>query len=98
MAGGHVEWVRFPPARIYKHTMERIWFRKTIDGLLWKPVAWQGWVVLCVWCFVNMWKLIQIDAVSHSASDTLLNAAPFFIVTTLVYLLIVRKTSGRNWE
>ncbi len=78
--------------------METIWFRKTSDGLLWKPVAWQGWFIVALWACANLWKVAKIEQFSHSASDALLNAAPFFIVTTLIFLLIVRKTSGRNWE
>ncbi len=77
--------------------MERLWFRKTVDGLLWKPIAWQGWFILSLWAAANVWKITKLEKFSHSVSDTLLNAAPFFIVTTLFLLLIVRKTSGRNW-
>jgi hypothetical protein len=57
-----------------------------------------GWFVLGAWCSSNIWKFLSVDTVSHSTSDTLLNTAPFFIISTLIFLIIVRKTSGRNWE
>ena len=77
--------------------MEHIWFRKTANGLCWKPISWQGWAVTVVWAFANGWYLRKVDGTSHSISDTLLGYAVFFIVSTLVLLFVIRKRCDRGW-
>lgn len=78
--------------------MDNVWFRKSKNGMYWMPVAWQGWLLKGVWFLSNIWYFRQINSVSHSLSDTLLNFALYFIVSTLALVLIIRNRCGRKWH
>ena len=75
-----------------------MWFRKTFDGRLWRPITWQGWTITTLWILVNVWYFARVDSQAHSASDTLLGVGPFFVVSTILYLVIIRTHCGRQWE
>ena len=75
--------------------MDYVWFRKSLSGWYWKPITWQGRAVMFVWAMSNIWYFLDVDADAHSASDTLLGFAPFFVLSTLALLFVIHKKSER---
>ncbi len=82
-----------------KDNPEGYWFKRKLYGWGWTPARPQGWLTLglfIVLVFINFYRL---DAVSHSASDTLI---PFLIQTglmTIVFILICYKTGeSPKWQ
>lgn len=65
---------------------KRIWFKAKRYGWGWQPLTWEGWLTMVVWIGVNVWWFIRVDHLQHSGSDTLINVAPVFIVSTLILL------------
>ena len=77
--------------------MEKIWFRKSKDGLYWRPITWHGWTLGFIWAAANIWYFLKVDLVSVSANQTLLDAAPFFVLSTIILLVLVHCHTDRNW-
>ena len=75
-----------------------VWFRKTFDGLFWRPVSVEGWIVTAIWAVSNIWYFRKAEAATHSVSDTFIEFGFFAILSTLVLLAIVHHTKGRRWE
>lgn len=74
------------------------WFRKTFNGLFWKPVSIEGWIVTGIWFFSNIWYLREIDWSARGFTHALTDAGFFLIISTLVLLFIVYHSRGRRWE
>jgi hypothetical protein len=67
------------------------WFRR--KGIFYIPGNFIGWIIMIAGIIYAIYKFIEIDSRSHSASDTL---RPFFInllIIGLVYTLIAYLTS-----
>jgi hypothetical protein len=77
---------------------ETIWFRKTFNGAWWRPVSWQGWAITGSWLALNLWYIVRVGKLSLSLTNTIVDTVPFFIISTIIYLLIVRTHCERQWE
>jgi hypothetical protein len=71
--------------------MKTPWFR--LVGIIYIPKTLMGWLILIAAITYAVFKFLEIDSKSHSASDTL---RPFFIhllITWAVYTVIAFFTS-----
>ena len=74
--------------------MKQRWFVR--KGILFFPAAFTGWLIAAISLIYCVYRFIEIDAHSHSVSDTL---RPFLITVFLVfavYSAIGMLTGGKN--
>lgn len=79
---------------------EKLWFKAKLFGWGWRPASWEGWVITLAWIVLNISYFERIDNVSHSSSDTIMETSPFFVLSTVILLLICYKKGERpywNW-
>jgi len=74
--------------------MKLQWF--TRKGGLPVPSSFVGWVILLAGIAYLIWKFLDIDSRSHSASDTLMNFAFQVLVVAILYAFIAISTSSRS--
>ena len=72
--------------------MKRQWFTRK-EGLP-VPSSFVGWLVLVAAVAYLVWKFLDIDSRSHSASDTLMNFAIQVLIVAVLYALIALFTSS----
>lgn len=79
---------------------KKYWFRAKTYGWGWGlPSSWQGWLVLLVYIIFNIYLFRDIDKLSHSASDTLINFVLPFILSTIALLVICYFTGEKlKWR
>lgn len=79
--------------------MKKLWFKAKNYGWGWYPSSWQGWLVLIIFIVFQVWNAIRIDAMQHSASDTLINFIPQTIIAVVVLIYICYKTGEKpEWR
>lgn len=77
----------------------KIWFKRKSYGWGWTPSVWQGWTIFALWVAFLVWQFRQIDALSHSASDTLIGMTIPFIASTIVLIGICYwKGESPRWQ
>lgn len=79
-------------AAYIKDNPKKYWFKRKVFGWGWTPVTWQGLLVTAAFVVVIVWNVVRIDSVSHSASDTLLNAILQTAALVFVFLIILWRT------
>lgn len=78
-----------------RFSMKQNWFEAKTYGIGWKPVTWQGWAVSLAYLAFIIAAFMWVDRASHSASDTLIGFAPFFIFSTSISIFISRLKSEK---
>jgi hypothetical protein len=74
--------------------MRNEWFKSL--GWVYRPVSWQG-VVLIAFALVFCFQVfVAVDRRSHSVSDTFYGVFPFFSCCFLLLNWIASNTSGSN--
>lgn len=53
------------------------------------PANWQGWIVAVLYIGAILYSFTQIDSLSHSVSDTLIQFIPLFLLYSLFFFIIV---------
>ncbi|MBA3724775.1 MAG: hypothetical protein H0W89_07925 [Candidatus Levybacteria bacterium] len=77
---------------------EHYWFKANKSGYGWHPHSWEGWVVFFSYIGLLIHSFLQIDAISHSASDTLLNFLPrFLLFTAIITVITYLKGESITW-
>jgi hypothetical protein len=71
------------------------WFKRI--GMFYIPKTLIGWLILITGLVYAVYKFLEIDKKSHSASDTLMNFFFYLLIIGAVYTLIAYLTS-RNSE
>ncbi len=74
--------------------MTRTWFRSW--GWIYRPVSWQGWLLLSLVIAFCLQVFVAVDRHSHSASDTLYGIFPFFVAAFAVLGWVASHTSPRS--
>ena len=75
--------------------MKLPWF--TQKGILFIPSKLMGWLIALAALAYSVYKFIDIDSRSHSASDTLMNFAFHLIIIGAVYMTVAfLASSGKN--
>lgn len=75
------------------------WFKRKRYGWGWVPATREGWAVMFLYIAVNLLLFRAIDLGSHSGSDTLINFAPRFLLTTLgLYLICSFAGEKPKWQ
>ncbi len=59
----------------------------------WHPCSWQGWSVTLIYIFSVLFIFFKADINSNSASDTIIRMTLPFIVLSIIFVIICRKTS-----
>jgi len=75
--------------------INKLWFKAKMYGWGWVPVSWEGWTIMISYLIAITLNFKNIDAGSHSGSDTLINFAIPFIINT-IFLLIICYTHGEK--
>ena len=74
--------------------MKRVWFRRF--GWFYRPVSWQG-IILVALVFVFCVQVFRaIDRHSHSVTDTLYNFFPYCTCCFLLLNWVASNTSDHN--
>ncbi len=61
------------------------WFQIKLRGWGWRPCSWEGWLITSIFVAFEIWNAMRLDAISHSASDTL---RPFLIQTIFAAIVL----------
>ncbi len=86
--------ITFLLENLYHHRyMENAWFRRKAYG--YRPISWQGWVLLLIHFAIVLFFFNKAGSESHSASDTLINFSPKFMLSSLAFVLIARANSEK---
>lgn len=79
--------------------MNGYWFKSKLYGWGWTPATWQGWLVLVIFIVLVYFQFKNIDANSHSASDTLINFLPRAGLSILAFIIIcLAKGEKSRWR
>ncbi len=70
------------------------WFKR--KGLFFIPTTWIGWLIFTISLVYLVYVFIQIDGISHSISDTMINFVFIVLIISAVYSLIAYLTSSKN--
>jgi hypothetical protein len=71
--------------------MNGAWFRPY--GWVYRPIAWQGFIIVGLALLFCVQAFIAVDRHSHSASDTLLGIFPYVVPAFLLVNWIASKKS-----
>jgi len=71
--------------------MNMIWFKRW--GWFYRPVSWQGFVLVGVAVVFCMQVFVAADRRSHSVSDTFYGIFPYFVCCFLLLNWIATRTS-----
>jgi hypothetical protein len=72
--------------------MERCWF--VAWGWVYRPVSWQGVVLVFFAAVFCAQVFLAVDRHSHSASDTLYGIFPYVLPSLMVLNWVASKTAG----
>ncbi len=75
-----------------KNNPQCYWFKRKLYGWGWTPARWQGWCTLALYVVAIAFFFKEIDAHSHSGSDTLIGLTLPFLLLTLVFIGICYMT------
>jgi len=73
--------------------VQRVWFRGL--GWLYRPVSWEGAVLLILAVAFCIQVFVAVDRHSHSVSDTLYGVFPYLGCCFLLLDWVASRTSGR---
>ena len=73
--------------------MQRRWFAPW--GWIYRPVSWQGIILVLLAAAFCIQVFIAVDRHSHSVSDTLYGIFPFVVPALMLLNWVASKTSGR---
>jgi hypothetical protein len=67
---------------------KKLWFKAKRYGWGWYPASWEGWLILLAYVTLIVRDFTEVDASSHSGSDTLIGVAPRFVIATAALIAI----------
>jgi hypothetical protein len=70
--------------------MKRRWFKAW--GWIYRPVSWQGFLVVLAGLAFTFQAFMAVDARSHSISDTLYGIFPYTVITWMLVYWVATKT------
>lgn len=75
-----------------------LWFRAHRYGYGWSPATWEGWVLLLMMFILALFVGYIVDTHSHSISDMLITAFPFwFLILTTFFAIVHRNGEKPKW-
>jgi hypothetical protein len=77
---------------------KKLWFKRKRWSWGWRPVTWEGWVIMLGYLGILWGAVLQARAGSHSTSDFLIKYAISFIPVTLVLIYICYKKGENPWK
>jgi len=72
--------------------MKRRWFKRW--GWIYRPVSWQGILLVLLVFLFCLRVFIAVDGHSHSVSDTLYGIFPYFAPVWIILFWVACKTSA----
>lgn len=80
-------------------TKTKYWFKAKNYGWGWYPASWQGWSILLFYLYLVVSNFRQVDAQSHSVSDTMISILPEFFILTILLIIICHATGEKpEWR
>jgi len=77
---------------------KKLWFKARRWGFGWRPVSWEGWVIVVGYVGI-MWAAVQqARAGTHSNSDFLIKLSISFIPVTVLLIYICYKKGENPWK
>ena len=77
---------------------QHYWFKAYNSGYGWYPHTWQGWLTIILYLGFLIHSFMQVDANSHSVSDTLIRFLPrFLLFTALLIIITYLKGESITW-
>ncbi len=73
----------------------KLWFKAKMFGWGWYPVSWEGYLILAMYLLGTVLNFINVDRLTHSISDTLINFSLPFVINT-IFLLIICYAKGER--
>ena len=73
--------------------MKNFWFKPW--GWVYRPIAWQGWVVSILVAVFCVQVFMAVDRKSHSVSDTLYGIFPFVVPALGIWGFVASRTSNK---
>ncbi len=78
---------------------KKLWYRAARRGWGFVPISWQGWLILWFYLFSVVYYFFDINRISHSVGDTLLNFLPGFGGLSSFFVWICYKKGERpRWS
>ena len=74
--------------------MKTIWFKRC--GWIYRPVSWQGGLVVLLALALCVQVFLAVDRPSHSVSDTLYGVFPYFSCCFLLVNWVASNTSSNQ--
>jgi len=74
---------------------KNLWFKARKYGWGWTPITWQGWLVTFLFLCLVYSNFLDVDSLSHSVSDTLMNFA-FRLIFLILALILVCYVKGEK--
>jgi hypothetical protein len=74
--------------------MKHVWFRSW--GWIYRPVSWEGWILLLLTVIFCAQVFVAVDRHSHSVSDTLYGIFPYFVPAFGILGWIASHTSDKT--
>ncbi len=75
--------------------MRQLWFKRKRYGWGWRPVTWQGWVLVTAYMFLTILLFTRVD----SAGNALLSVLIEFTALTAILIVICYLTGEKpRWQ
>ncbi len=79
--------------------MKKLWFKAKNYGWGWRPVTWQGWVIVGVYSFIIAFIFARTAKDSYFASDIIFGVSlPFIIITSLLFYICYKTGEKPSWR
>lgn len=72
-----------------------LWFKAHTYGYGWSPARWEGWVLLGMMFILAIFVGLIVSTHSHSISDMLITAFPFWFLILTTFFAIVHRTGEK---
>lgn len=77
----------------------KYWFKSKRFGWGWYPATWQGWSIVLFYLFLIITNFRHVDAITRSASDSLLSVVPETFILTILLIIICHATGEKpEWR
>lgn len=78
---------------------KKLWFKAKNYGWGWRPVTWQGWLIVGAYSFIIAFFFAKIAKNSNSTGDILMKTTfPFIFITGLLFWICYKTGEKPSWR